>query len=74
MVWGEDMSFSSDVKEELCRQVSTARHCQIAEAAAIFRMSGRAAAGEDGGLRLSARIENPAVAKSSRSCFAEASG
>ncbi len=63
MVWGEDMSFSSDVKEELCRQVSTARHCQIAEAAAIFRMSGRAAAGEDGGLRLSARIENPAVAK-----------
>ena len=31
------MSFSSEVKAELSRQLSSARHCQIAEAAAIFR-------------------------------------
>ena len=30
------MSFSSDVKEELSRQISTARHCQIAEIASIL--------------------------------------
>lgn len=30
------MSFSSDVKEELSKQLSTARHCQIAEIAAII--------------------------------------
>ncbi len=30
------MSFSSSVKEELSRQISPARHCQIAEMAAII--------------------------------------
>lgn len=35
------MSFSSKVKEELSNQISTARHCQIAEIAAIISMSGR---------------------------------
>ena len=34
------MSFSSEVKEELSRQISTARHCQIAEIAAIISMCG----------------------------------
>ncbi len=57
------MSFSSDVKEELCRQMSSARHCQIAEAAAIFRMCGQVLDGEEGQFRLTARIENPVVAK-----------
>ncbi len=57
------MSFSSKVKEELSRQVSSARHCQIAEAAAIFRMCGRIAAGGDGQYQLVLRIENQAVAK-----------
>ncbi len=54
------MSFSSEVKEELSRQVSSARHCQIAEAAAIFRMCGQASAD---GKRLLLRIENPIVGK-----------
>ncbi|MCI8506103.1 MAG: DNA-binding protein WhiA [Lachnospiraceae bacterium] len=54
------MSFSSEVKAELSRQVSSARHCQIAEAAAIFRMCGQAS--EDG-KKLFLRIENPKVAK-----------
>ncbi len=34
------MSFSSEVKEELLRQVSAARHCQIAELTALLLMSG----------------------------------
>ena len=32
------MSFSSKVKEELSRQLSPARHCQIAEIAAILSL------------------------------------
>lgn len=35
------MSFSSDVKEELSRQISKSRHCQIAEIAAIISLCGR---------------------------------
>lgn len=35
------MSFSGKVKEELARQYSKSRHCQIAELAAIFLMDGR---------------------------------
>lgn len=34
------MSFSKEVKEELSRQVSQARHCQIAEIAAIISLCG----------------------------------
>ena len=35
------MSFSSEVKEELSRYTDSARHCQIAETAAILSMCGR---------------------------------
>lgn len=35
------MSFSSEVKEELSRHVSSGRHCQLAEIAAILGFSGR---------------------------------
>lgn len=35
------MSFTGDVKEELSRQLSSARHCQIAEIAAITSICGR---------------------------------
>lgn len=35
------MSFSSDVKEELARQYSKSRHCQIAELAAMIMQEGR---------------------------------
>ena len=34
------MSFSGNVKEELSRQWSSARHCQIAELAALLSMCG----------------------------------
>lgn len=35
------MSFSSDIKEELARQYSKAKHCQIAELAAMIMQEGR---------------------------------
>ena len=35
------MSFLQDVKEELMNQINSARHCQIAELAAIFMFHGR---------------------------------
>lgn len=35
------MSFSKDVKDELSRQINSARHCQIAEVAAIISLCGR---------------------------------
>ena len=35
------MSFSSEVKEELSRHLPTARHCQIAETAAILSLCGQ---------------------------------
>lgn len=37
------MSFSKEVKEELSKQIPTARHCQIAEIAAIISLCGRIA-------------------------------
>ena len=36
-----DMSFSSEVKEELAKHISPARHCQIAELAALMNFSGQ---------------------------------
>lgn len=50
------MSFSSDVKEELVRQTSKSRHCQIAELAAILACDGLV---EEAPLRVSLRSENP---------------
>ena len=41
------MSFSSDVKSELCRQGSSARHCRIAEMTALLAYAG-AVAGSTG--------------------------
>lgn len=34
------MSFSGEIKEELSRHISEARHCQIAEIAAFISMCG----------------------------------
>lgn len=55
------MSFSSDVKEELTRHISSARHCQIAELAAILHFSGQLGQTEDDGLIVGFQTENPAV-------------
>ena len=57
------MSFSGSVKEELAAHVSTARHCQLAELAALLLFGGGVC---DGGRHLCLDTENDAVA---RKCF-----
>ncbi|MGN8631311.1 DNA-binding protein WhiA [Blautia sp. HCP3S3_G3] len=51
------MSFSGMVKEELSRQISSARHCRIAEIAALLSANGKLT--EEGHLKL--QMENDAV-------------
>lgn len=57
------MSFSSDVKEELSRKISPARHCQIAEIAAIISLCGRIQISEYGHYCIKIHTENVAVAR-----------
>lgn len=57
------MSFSSRVKEELSKQISSARHCEIAEIAAILCLCGRVQIGEDGRCSIRIHTENVAVAR-----------
>lgn len=57
------MSFSSDVKDELSRQISLGRHCQIAEIAAIISLCGRVLISADEKYRIRIHTENVAVAR-----------
>lgn len=57
------MSFSSQVKDELSRQFSQARHCQIAEIAAIINMCGRLKFDKETGISLKIHTENVSVAR-----------
>lgn len=57
------MSFSSQVKEELSRQFSKARHCQIAEIAAIISMCGGIKISEKEKYSLNIETENVPVAR-----------
>lgn len=57
------MSFSGTVREELASQVSPARHCQLAELAALIHFSGSTF---EGSKHLCLETENEAVA---RKCF-----
>lgn len=57
------MSFSRTVKEELATYISPARHCQLAELAALIHFGGRLS---DDGKHLVLEIENESV---SRKCF-----
>lgn len=59
------MSFSGDVKEELSRQMSTARHCQIAEIGAIISMCGHISISQEGRYTLRIQTENLSVARKS---------
>lgn len=59
------MSFSTNVKEELYKHVSTARHCQLAELAAILHFCGSIGSTENGNF-LQIRAENALVV---RKCF-----
>jgi len=60
------MSFSSEVKEELSEQLSEARHCQIAEMAAIVNMCGNVLISEAGNYSVQIHTENESMA---RKCF-----
>ena len=57
------MSFSSRVKDELSRQISPARHCEIAEIAAILSLCGKVHIAEDNSYSIRIHTENVAVAR-----------
>ena len=59
------MSFSGEVKEELARHISPARHCQIAELAAILHFCGQYGRSVDGRYTVGFQTENEAVIRKS---------
>lgn len=57
------MSFSSEIKEELSRQIPAARHCRLAEAAAILNFCSHVKEGVQGPGSVNMHTENLAVAR-----------
>lgn len=57
------MSFSSEVKEELAKHISPARHCQIAELAALMNFCGQYGRDEKGNYTIGFQTENEAVVR-----------
>ncbi len=57
------MSFSREVKEELARHISPARHCQIAELAAIMNLCGQYGRDSQGRYTIGFQTENEAVVR-----------
>ncbi len=57
------MSFSSEVKEELSKHISSARHCQIAELAAIMHFCGQYGRDTQGNFTIGFLSENEAVVR-----------
>lgn len=57
------MSFSAEVKDEVSRQISNARHCQIAELAAIFSICGSIMISADDTYSIKITTENVVVAR-----------
>lgn len=55
------MSFSSEVKEELAKRISPARHCQIAELAAIMNHCGQYGEDGEGHFTIGFQTENEAL-------------
>lgn len=60
---GKYKSFSSQVKEELAKRISPARHCQIAELAAIMNFCGQYGRDAGGGYTIGFQTENEAVVR-----------
>lgn len=60
------MSFSHEVKEELVKHMGTARHCQLAELAAILHFCGQYGRDSEGHFTIGFQVENAAVVKK---CF-----
>lgn len=57
------MSFSAQIKEELFKHYSTARHCQMAELAALLHCCGQYGMDSEGGLTVGFQTENALVVK-----------
>lgn len=57
------MSFSSNVKKELAKQISSARHCQIAELAALMSFCGQYGRDEKGRYTIGFQTENEPVVR-----------
>ncbi|MCM1057646.1 MAG: DNA-binding protein WhiA [Firmicutes bacterium] len=57
------MSFSSEVKEELAKHISPARHCQIAELAAIMNFCGQYGRDSEGNYTIGFQTENEEVVR-----------
>ena len=59
----QEITFSAKLKEELSRQWSVARHCQIAEIAAIVSMCGKVTIDSRERYSVKVRTENISVAR-----------
>ena len=57
------MSFSAEVKAELAEQISSAKHCQIAELAAIMHFCGQYGQDREGNLTIGFQTENEALVR-----------
>ncbi|MCM1090012.1 MAG: DNA-binding protein WhiA [Butyrivibrio sp.] len=57
------MSFSQNVKEELGRHMSAARHCQLAELAAIMHFCGQIGRDKNGNYTIGFQTENETVSR-----------
>ena len=57
------MSFSAEVKEELAKHIVPARHCQIAELAALMNYIGQYGRDEKGNFTIGFQTENEAVVR-----------
>lgn len=57
------MTFSGEVKEELARHISTARHCQLAELAAILHFCGQYGKDINGAFTIGFQTENESVVR-----------
>lgn len=57
------MSFSSEVKNELAKRISPARHCQIAELAAIMNFCGQYGRDQKGDFTIGFQTENETVVR-----------
>ena len=57
------MSFSSEVKQELAKHISPARHCQLAELAAIFHFCGQYGRDTDGNYTIGFQTENEVIVR-----------
>lgn len=60
------MSFSHEVKDELVKHMGSARHCQLAELAAILHFCGQYGRDSEGYFTIGFQVENTAVVKK---CF-----